>query len=57
MLLPDSKAERIVRAPEKADLMERGYVHSELVVNKTWSEHEVIEYFEEILRGRRYKVL
>ena len=39
VLLPDSKAERIVRAPEIADLMERGYVLSELVVNKTWSEH------------------
>ena len=52
VLLPDSKAERIVRAPEKADLMERGYVLSELVVNKTWSEHEVIEYFEDCFKEK-----
>ena len=52
VLLPDSKAERIVRAPEKADLMERGYVLSKLVVNKTWSEHEVIEYFEDCFKEK-----
>ena len=46
MLLPDSKAELVLRAPRKAVLMERGFVLSELMINKGWSEQEVIEYLE-----------
>ena len=52
VLLPDSTADRVVRAPEKADLMERGFVLSELAINKTWSEHEVIEYFEDCFKKK-----
>ena len=47
MLLPDSKAELVLRPPRKAVLMERGLVLSELMmINKGWSEQEVIEYLE-----------
>ena len=54
MLLPDSKADRVVRAPEKADLMEQGFVLSKLTINKTWSEHEVIEYFKDCFKKKAY---
>ena len=46
MLLPDSKAELVLRPPRKAVLMERGLVLSELMINKGWSEQEVTEYLE-----------
>ena len=46
MLLPDSKAELVLRPPRKAVLRERGLVLSELMINKGWSEQEVIEYLE-----------
>lgn len=52
VLLPDSKADRVVRPPEKANLMERGFVLSELMINKTWSEHEVIAYFEDCFKEK-----
>ena len=50
VLLPDSKADRVIRAAEKADLMERGLVRSELLVNKTWSDLEVLKYFEDCFK-------
>ena len=46
MLQPDSKAELVLRPPRKAVLMERGFVLSELMINKGWSEQEVMEYLE-----------
>ena len=52
VLLPDSKTERVLRAPEKANLMEQGFVLSELMISKTWSDREVIEYFEDCFREK-----
>lgn len=47
VLLPESKTNQVLRPPGKANLMEKGFVHSELVINKGWSDKEVVAYFEQ----------
>ena len=61
ILLPDSNSDKIVRPPEKADLMERGFVLSETKIDKNWSDKEVFQHldqcFEEKLRNEEYSIM
>ena len=58
ILLPDSKTDRIVRAPDKANLMEHGFVLCETRIDKNWSDKEVFQHldrcFEEKLRSENF---
>ena len=52
ILLPDSKTDRIVRASEKASLMERGLVLNEVMIDKNWSDKEVFQYLDECFKEK-----
>ena len=56
--MPDSKTDRVVRAPEKANLMDQGFVLSETKIDKNWSDKEVFEHldrcFKEKLRSEDF---
>ena len=58
ILLPDSKTDRVVRAAEKANLMEHGFVLCETKIDKNWSDKEVFQHldqcFEEKLRSEDF---
>jgi hypothetical protein len=51
-LLPDSKADRVVRPPEKANLMEHGFVLSEVMIDKNWSDKEVFQYLDQCFQEK-----
>ena len=52
ILLPASKTDRVVRAPEKANLMEHGFVLSETKIDKNWSYKEVFEHLDGCFEGK-----
>ena len=52
ILLPDSKADRVVRPPQKANLMEHGFVLSEVMINKNWSDEEVFQYLDQCFKEK-----
>ena len=52
ILLPDSKADRVVRPPQKANLMEHGFVLSEVMINKNWSDKEVFQYLDQCFKEK-----
>ena len=55
ILLADSRADQVVRANQKALLMERGHVLNDLEMDKNWTEEQVLscleECFHEILQS------
>ena len=47
ILLVDSKADQVVRANQKALLMDKGHVLNDVEMDKTWTEQQVLSCLEE----------
>ena len=46
------KWRRLYARQKKANLMEQGYVRTELLVYKSWTDVEVLKYFEDCFKEK-----
>ena len=51
VLLADSKTDQVVRANQKALLMDKGHVLNDIEMDKSWTEEEVLSCLEKCFHG------
>ena len=56
ILLPGVAENKVVRGPGKSDLMDQGFIESQLAINKCWSEVEIMDFQEKQLEEKLIQI-